>query len=68
MDDYIFKELKSVMDKYESIDNNLCMCEEITEEQEEFLRNSAIYFAKAIYNEIPESDKVAKMILVMYEK
>lgn len=30
--------------------------------------NSALYFAKAIYNDIPESNKVAKMILVMSEK
>lgn len=64
----MFKELRSVMDKYESICNKLCACEEIIEEEDEFLRNSLLYFAKAMYNEIPESDKVAKMILVMYEK
>lgn len=63
----MFKELRSVMDKYQYIYENIC-CDEWNEEKTEFIKNSELYFAKAIYNEIPEPNMVAKMILVMSEK
>lgn len=63
----MFKELRFVLDKYQYICKNRC-CDEWNEEEEEFINNSALYLAKAIYNEVFESDKVAKMILVMSEK
>ena len=64
----MFKELRSVMDRYQQICEKCSQGNEWDEEEDEFIKNSVIYFAKAIYNEVPESDKVAKMILVMYEK
>lgn len=67
MDNYMFKELRSVMDKYQYICENIC-CDEWNEEETEFIKNSELYFAKAIYNELSGSDKVAKLILVMSEK
>lgn len=64
----MFKELRSVMDRYQQICEKANHCDEWNEEEEEFIKNSALYFAKAIFNEVPESDKVAKLILLMYEK
>lgn len=64
MDDYIFKELKSVLDRYANIQKKLGLREALTCEENEFFRNYQLYFAKAISNEIPNADKVAKMILV----
>lgn len=61
----MFKELRSVMDKYQS---RFCKSYEWNDEEYEFFKNIEWYLAKAIYNEVLESDKVAKMILAMSEK
>ena len=65
----MFKELRSVMDKFLSLcQNGWENYGELAEEEDDFYRNLSWYFAKAIFNEVPESDKVAKLILLMYEK
>ena len=61
----MFKELRSVLDKCQS---RYCKSYEWNDEDYEFFKNIEWYLAKAIYNEVPESDKVAKLILVMSEK
>lgn len=62
----MFEELKYVIEEYEQI-ATYTGTKPLSREQEEFMDNSYLYFAKAILNEVPQSEVVAKIILAVVE-
>lgn len=62
-----FNEIRKCLDRWEDImlkyeDDNL------SDEEEDFMRNDAIYFAKALYNELPSITCVTKLLQVLIEE
>lgn len=61
-----FNEIKKCLDRWEDI--MLRYDEDLSDEEEEFLRNDAIYLAKALYNELPSIKCVTKLLQVLIEE
>ena len=59
-----FKQLLEIMKKYEE----LILKHDWDENEEEFMKNLSIYFAKALYDEIPQIKYVIKHLQIMLEE
>lgn len=61
-----FNEIRKCLDRWEDImlkDGYF----DLSDEDEEFIRNDAIYLAKALYNELPSITRVTKLLQVLIE-
>ena len=62
-----FNEIRKCLDRWEDI---MLKYEDgdLSDEEEDFIRNDAIYLAKALYNELPSITCVTKLLQVLIEE
>ena len=68
----MFEQIRHYLDLYENLINKLSDFEydikDLSESESEFLEYSTLFFAKALYKEMPCSKNVAKIILMLAEE
>ena len=62
-----FNEIRKCLDRWEDIILKHGY-DDLSDEEEDFLRNDAIYLAKALYNELPSITCVTKLLQVLIEE